>query len=109
MENQRILVFITAPDQAIARQIADKLVEKQLAACVNIILDIQSVFRWQGEIQHDGEVLLIVKTRQMLLHTDLIPEIRALHPYTTPEIIALPILDGSKDYLDWIDQSTQPE
>jgi periplasmic divalent cation tolerance protein len=109
MENQRILVFITTPDQAIARQIADQLVEKQFAACVNIIPDIQSIYRWQGKVQKEGEVLLIVKTRLQHLHTHLIPEVKVLHPYTNPEIIALPILDGSEDYLDWIDQSTQPE
>lgn len=109
MDSNRIIVMITTPDQEIARQIASRLVEKHLAACVNILTGVQSIFRWQGEVQQEGEVLLIIKTRLELLHQRLIPEVKTIHPYQTPEIIALPILDGANEYLKWIDQSTQQE
>ena len=109
MSNQRIIVLITTPNQEVAHQIASRLVEKQLAACGNIVPNIHSIFHWQGEVQQEEEALLILKTRPELLHTHLIPEVKALHPYTTPEIITLPILDGSSDYLEWIDQLTQPK
>lgn len=109
MDSNRIIVLITAPDQATARQIASHLVEKRLAACVNILPGVQSIFRWQGEVQNESELLMVVKTRRELLHTHLIPAVKALHPYQTPEIIALPVLDGALDYLEWIDQSTQAD
>lgn len=109
MDNQRIIVLITTPNQEVAHQIANHLVEKHLAACGNIVSNIQSIFPWQGEVQQEGEVLLILKTHSALLHTRLIPEVKAIHPYTTPEIIALPIIDGSRDYLEWLDQSTQSD
>ena len=105
MDSQRIVVLITAPDQEIAHQIASRLVELQLAACANILTGVQSIFRWQGQVQNEAEALLIVKTRLELLHSRLIPEVKAMHPYQTPEIIALPVIDGASDYLDWIDQS----
>lgn len=107
MDNQRIIVLITTPDREIAHRIATHLVEKKLAACGNIVPNMQSIFRWQGDVQHEDEVLPILKTHSGLLHTHLIPEVKAIHPYTTPEIIALPIIDGSRDYLEWLDQSIQ--
>ncbi len=79
MESSPIIVLITAPHQESASQIANQLVEKQLAACVNILAGIQSVFRWQGEVQNETEVLLIVKTRRELLQTHLIPAVKAIH------------------------------
>ncbi len=109
MDNNRIIVLITAPDYETARQIASRLVEQQLAACANILPGVQSIFRWQGEVQTESEILLVIKTRRELLHTRLIPEVKALHPYQTPEIIALPVVDGASDYLEWIDQSTLAE
>ena len=109
MDSNRIIVLITAPDYEIARKIASRLVEKQLAACANILPGIESIFRWQGEVQNESEILLFIKTRRELLHTHLIPEVKALHPYQTPEIVALPVLDGASDYLEWMDQSTLTE
>ncbi|HDK37993.1 MAG TPA: divalent-cation tolerance protein CutA [Thiolapillus brandeum] len=99
-----LTVFCTCPDDSVAQTLALALVEKKLAACVNIINSIKSVYRWQGEIQQDTEVLLTIKTttngwgklQQALLE---------LHPYDVPEIIALPIVAGNKDYLSWVGEN----
>ena len=107
MNTDRVIVLITTPDLESAQRIANHLVEKQLAACVNILPQVQSIFRWQGAVQQEHEVLLIVKTRVELLDQQVIPAVKAIHPYQVPEIIALPILGGAADYLDWLDQSVQ--
>lgn len=107
MKNQPVAVLITAPVQETGEQIANALLAQKLAACVNIIPQVKSLFTWQGQTCTDTEVLLIVKTRADLLEERLIPAVQAIHPYEVPEIIALPILGGLKSYLDWIDQSTE--
>lgn len=99
------VVFVTAADKKEAEKIARAILKKKLAACVNIIDKVQSYFWWKGKIDHAKEVLLIIKTRKPLLEK-LIKEIRALHSYDVPEIIALTINSGNKKYLDWIDGST---
>lgn len=88
-----------------ASSIANSLVSSQLAACVNIIEGIESVYQWQGKIEHDKELLLIIKTRRSLF-SQLEHEIQALHDYELPEIIAVPIETGEKNYLNWIQSST---
>lgn len=88
-----------------ASSIANSLVSSQLAACVNIIKGIESVYQWQGKIEHDKELLLIIKTRRSLF-SQLEQEIQALHDYELPEIIAVPIEAGEKNYLNWIQSST---
>ncbi|WP_457667305.1 divalent-cation tolerance protein CutA [Thiolapillus sp.] len=99
-----LLVLCTCPDENVAVQLAQTLVKKRLAACVNINSAIQSVYRWQGEIRQDKEVLLMIKTTtngwEKLEQTLL-----ELHPYDVPEIIAMPICAGSKDYLDWVGEN----
>ena len=107
MNADRIIVLITTPDLESAQRIASHLVERQLAACVNILPQVQSIFRWQGSVQQAHEVLLIVKTRLELLDQQVIPAVKTIHPYQVPEILALPILGGADDYLDWLDQSVQ--
>lgn len=98
------LVYCTCGNSENARQIANALVTEQLAACVNILPGIQSVYRWQGKIASDQEVLLIIKTREECL-TTLQDRVRALHTYELPEIVVVPIVAGLVPYLNWISES----
>ena len=100
-----VVVFITAPTDEEAALIAKSLVESKLAACVNIIGRIRSIYSWQGKIEDDTEVLMIVKTRQELFGP-LSSRVKELHSYDVPEVIALPIIEGSEDYLTWLRDST---
>ena len=106
MDFKHIVVLITVPSEEIAEKIANALLEKSLAACVNIVAPIRSLYTWEEKICEDEETLLIVKSRAELFENQLVPAVQAAHPYQVPEIIALPILMGSKNYLDWIDGST---
>lgn len=106
MEFKHIIVFITVPSEEAGRQIADMLLEKKLAACVNAISPVNSLYTWKGEIVEDEEVLLVVKARADGFEERLIPAVRAVHPYEVPEIIALPIVMGLGSYLEWIDKVT---
>ncbi len=99
--NQPLVVFCTCPDLATAESIAETLVNEQLAACVNLLPALTSIYRWQGQVQRDTECLLLIKTHSMV-YPQLEARILALHPYQVPEIIALPIQAGSATYLDWI-------
>jgi periplasmic divalent cation tolerance protein len=103
MTDKRI-VLSTAGSQDEARRLAQHLVEHQLAACVNIIPHIESIYRWQGKMESSTEWLLLIKTTQEKFPT-VRDAIRQLHSYDVPECIALVIEDGSAPYLDWIAQS----
>lgn len=103
---QYIVVFVTARDAAEARAISKGLLESKLIACANIIGGVQSLFWWQGKIDEASEVLLVMKTKKALFKK-LIAKVRALHSYDTPEVIALPVMAGSTDYLKWIDDSVR--
>ncbi|MEZ0395961.1 MAG: divalent-cation tolerance protein CutA [Anaerolineales bacterium] len=107
MDNDFLIVLITAPGAESGRQIARALVEKRLAACVNLLPGIASIYRWEGQVQEENEVLLICKTRRPCL-TALQQEVQAMHPYQVPEIIALPLVGGLDAYLNWVAESTQP-
>jgi periplasmic divalent cation tolerance protein len=98
-----IVVYVTAGSPAEGEHLARALVEERLAACVNRIAPVQSVYRWQGKVEQSEEQLLIIKTRKALF-TTLGKRVRELHSYSVPEIIALPIIDGSDDYLQWLDE-----
>jgi periplasmic divalent cation tolerance protein len=100
-----IIILVTTSSEEEGRKIAQVLVEKRIAACVNIINDIESIYRWKGKISDEKEVLLLIKTRKKL-YKSVEGEVRKLHSYEVPEIIALPIISGSKDYLYWIDSET---
>jgi periplasmic divalent cation tolerance protein len=100
-----MVVLITAPPGEMARTIARRLVDAQLAACVNIVMSVESVYRWQGQRCEEAEWLLVIKTRRPLFER-LVAEVKALHNYTVPEIIALPIVAGAPDYLQWVLDST---
>jgi len=106
MDIKYIIALITAPNQQAGEQIANTLLEKKFVACVNFITPVVSFFSWQGEIDQDDEVLLILKSRADLFESKLIPAVEAIHPYEVPEIIALPIVMGSENYLNWIDEVT---
>lgn len=99
-----IVVLITVPNVAQAKKITNFLLKKKLVACVNIINKAESFFWWQGKIDKAKELLLIIKTKKNLLNK-LIKAVKSKHAYSVPEIIALPIISGNKDYLDWIDES----
>jgi periplasmic divalent cation tolerance protein len=96
------LVLVTVPTQETAAQIGMALVEEHLAACVNILPGIRSIYWWDGQINDEPEVMLVIKTRLDLVDNQIIPRVRAVHPYTEPEIIAFPIEKGSSSYLEWI-------
>ncbi len=100
-----IIVFITASAEEDAAKIAKALVEARLAGCVNIIKDIRSIYSWQGKIEDEKEVLIIVKTQKHLF-VPLMKKVKELHSYTVPEIIALPIIEGSEGYLKWLKEVT---
>ena len=96
-----ILILTTASTKIEADQIANKLVQEKLAACVNIITNIQSIYRWEGKINTDSEFLLIIKTMKSA-ENKVIQCIKKHHSYDTPEIISFPITGGDKRYLNWI-------
>lgn len=100
-----LVVLITCPTRAVGQRLARTLVEEGLAACVNLVPGLLSYYRWQGKLCRDPELLLIAKTRRAKL-TRLQRRVRELHPYSLPEIIALPVSAGSRPYLAWIREST---
>lgn len=100
-----IVIFITAKDKSEAEKIANKLLEEKLIACANILEGVKSLFWWEGKIDQADEALLILKTRKELF-TRIVSTVKTLHSYGCPEIIALPIVEGNKDYLQWIKEST---
>lgn len=107
MEDDAILALCTAPDAETAAKLGKALVSEHLAACVNVIPGLRSFYEWEGEVQDDGEVQLFIKTRAS--RTDeLEARLRELHPYDVPEILFLTIRGGSKDYLGWLRETTQP-
>jgi periplasmic divalent cation tolerance protein len=103
--NRAISVYIVAADMAEAERLAEALVNERLAACVNILGTVRSVYRWQGAVERADEVAMIAKTREALFQR-LAARVRALHSYHTPAIIAWPIVAGDAAYLDWIAAET---
>ena len=100
-----IVIFITTNTTGEAQQIANLLLEQRQVACVNIIPEVGSRFWWAGELDSTQESLLVIKTKASRL-TEIINLVKGVHSYTVPEIIALPIVGGNQDYLDWIDKET---
>lgn len=105
MASAHIIVVITVPSREVGQQIAETLLENKLVACVNIIPGISSIYHWQGAIEQDDEMLLIAKTRAALFDR-LATTVKRVHPYDVPEVIAMPIVAGSNEYLAWIDMET---
>ena len=102
-----LLVLTNLPDRAAAERLADILIEKRVAACVNILAPCRSVYRWKGAVQHDEEHPLLIKTAAER-YPDLEAAIRAAHPYELPEIIAVPIERGLPAYLEWLAAEAAP-
>ena len=100
-----IIVFMTASNGEEAARLAEMLVGAHLAACVQILPEIESVYRWQGKIERAPEVLILAKTTRSKFD-ELEREVRALHSYDTPEIIAVPVVAGSAAYLTWLSEAT---
>jgi len=100
------IILTTASAVEEGQAIANILVEKELAACVNIIPNISSVYRWEGQIQSESEVLLLIKTTKDL-EAEVYREVQNVHSYDTPELITLPITNGSDAYLDWMTNSVR--
>ncbi|PHT84311.1 Protein CutA, chloroplastic [Capsicum annuum] len=107
-----IVVYVTVPNKDLGIKLAGSIVKEKLAACVNrlitflIVPGVESVYEWQGEIQTDSEELLIIKTRESLLEA-LTEHVKANHEYDAPEVIAMPIVGGSPQYLEWLKNSTR--
>jgi len=105
---QSRIVLVTCGSIPEARRIAGKVVEKRLAACVNIVLaPIQSIYRWKGRVQSAREVLMVIKTSAKRLK-ELEREVKGLHSYAVPEFIVVPITGGSREYLAWVNESVKP-
>lgn len=106
MEHDTLLVMTTCPDTEHAQALAVQLIEARLAACINQLPGIRSVYRWEGELKSGSEVLLMIKTPADKWQA-LEAAIKADHPYELPEIIAVPISNGHQPYLDWIQDTTE--
>ncbi|HTT10450.1 MAG TPA: divalent-cation tolerance protein CutA [Burkholderiaceae bacterium] len=105
--SEPLLILTNCPDAATAERIARTLVEQRLAACANLLAPVQSTYRWEGAIERAVETPLLIKsTRER--YPEVEAAIRTLHPYSVPEIIAVPIVAGFGPYLRWIEGETQP-
>ncbi|BCS94261.1 Divalent-cation tolerance protein CutA [Metallosphaera sp. J1] len=104
MNGKYVLVISTLPGMEEGKRIARTLVEEKLAACVNLVPGLVSIYRWEGKVTEDSEVLALIKTNSDRLD-ELIKRLKELHPYKVPEILALDIKNGFKLYLEWIDES----
>ena len=106
MQTKALLALSTCADKTVAKKIADTLVERRLAACVNILPNLSSVYEWQGKVETAEEALLLIKTTESR-YPDLEKALREIHPYELPEIIAVTLDEGSPDYLRWITASLE--
>lgn len=106
MSGEAVVVVITAASADEAQRIGRALLDERLAACVNT-LPVHSAYWWRGRVEEAGETLLLVKTASRLLDA-LTARVRALHSYSVPEVIALPVVGGSADYLRWVEESLRP-
>jgi periplasmic divalent cation tolerance protein len=103
-----LLCLSTAPDLASARGLADALVGEGLAACVNLVPGLQSIYRWQGQVERNDEVLLLIKTTRTCVPA-LLDRFVALHPYELPEVLAVESAGGLPAYLDWVVSATRSD
>ncbi|MBI5182560.1 MAG: divalent-cation tolerance protein CutA [Nitrospirae bacterium] len=106
MTEDTVVIFVTTGTIDEARKIGKTLVEERLIACVNIIPLIESIFYWQEKVCNEKEALMIIKTRKPLID-DIIKRVISIHSYSVPEIIALPIISGSEDYIKWVKDVTR--
>src|SRR3954467_6584833 len=104
-ESDYVIVLTTLPADVDAAAFAESLVEARVAACVNLMPIMQSIYRWQGQIEQDSERQVVIKTSRLRIDA-LWQRVRDLHPYDVPEFVVLPIVDGNQGYLQWIGDST---
>ena len=107
-EQNKIIVFITTETEKEAQRISTELLTKKKVACVNILPRVNSSFWWAGKVDQSMESLMIIKTREALL-PDIITIVKKIHTYQVPEILALPIIGGNEESLNWIDEATTPK
>ena len=100
----KVVIYVTGGDTDESKKIARALVEKRLAACVNLVPQIRSFYRWEGKIQDDPESLLVIKTSRSLFAA-VRAEVERLHSYRVPEVLCVPILEGSPNYMTWLGDS----
>jgi periplasmic divalent cation tolerance protein len=103
-----VVVLVTAPDPEIAGELARTLVQEGLAACVNVLPGVRSVYRWQGAVEESDEVLLLIKLGRGGVDR-LTRRVQALHPYDLPEVVALPVTGGLEGYLSWVERESDAE
>jgi len=101
-----MVVLVTCGSEEEAAKIANSLVEERLAACVNMISPVRSIYRWEGKIWDEKEWMLIIKTQKRRFE-ELEKKVKSLHSYSVPEVIALPIVEGSASYLKWLEETTE--
>lgn len=103
---EAVVVLVTVPDLETGRTIGRGVVEARLAACCNIVPGVESIYAWEGKVQTDSELLLMLKSRASLV-AELTSAVVGMHPYATPEVIAVPVMQGSAPYLQWVLDSTK--
>ncbi|MCO5573380.1 hypothetical protein L7F22_027149 [Adiantum nelumboides] len=103
-----IVVYVTVPNKDAGKELASSIINARLAACVNQVPGVESTYLWQGKVETDSEVLLIIKTRESLLQA-LTQHVVANHNYEVPEVIALPIIGGNPSYIKWLEDSTKAD
>jgi len=106
MQPESIVVLVTCGSEEEGLKIAHSLVEERLAACVNLVSPVRSIYRWEGKIWDEKEWILIIKTQKGRFE-ELEEKVKSLHSYSVPEIISLPIVEGSSSYLEWLEEMTQ--
>jgi periplasmic divalent cation tolerance protein len=106
MKSESIVVLVTCASEEEALKIAHSLVEEHLAACVNLIAPVRSIYRWEGKIWDEKEWILLIKTEKKRFQ-ELENKVKSLHSYSVPEIIAIPIVEGSASYLNWVEEMTK--
>ena len=107
-ENDKpVLVYSTFPSAGVAEEVARELIERRLAACVNILPGMMSIYRWDGAINRDSEVVAIIKTRSQRA-AEVMKEVAARHPYDNPALLVMDVIDGGADYLAWLMAETAP-
>lgn len=107
MKNNYIIILVTCKDKQEAEKITQSLLKEHLIACANIVIPVTSFFYWSGKIDKAEECLIVMKSR-MDLFTQVAERVKGLHSYEVPEILALPIVEGSKAYLDWMSSVLKP-
>ncbi|CXJ29339.1 cutA, putative [Plasmodium berghei] len=107
-KNPFIAVYVTTPSKEIAESISNILLNEKLASCINIIPGVLSLYHWKGEIAKDNEFLMMIKTKKHLFG-QIVKTVKSNHPYEVPEVISVPIHQGSNDYLNWISDSVKPD